>query len=112
MYTALSNDLRVLAAIGARTAFDRSSERLGVATTLTFAKELDRLVEMGKISKDERDTLGVLVDAGNAAAHRAWRPKPKELSTMIDVVEAFLHRAFILGDGIQNLKAAVPPKRK
>lgn len=29
MYSALNNDLRVLAAIGARTAFDRSSELLG-----------------------------------------------------------------------------------
>jgi hypothetical protein len=35
---------------------------------------------------------------------------PKELNTMMDVVEAFLHRAFVLGDGIQKLKAAVPPR--
>ena len=35
MYTALNNDLRVLAAIGARTVFDRSSELLGVPPKLT-----------------------------------------------------------------------------
>jgi hypothetical protein len=34
MYAALNNDLRVLAAIGARTAFDRSSELLGVDASL------------------------------------------------------------------------------
>jgi hypothetical protein len=110
MYTALNNDLRVLAAIAARTAFDRSSERLGVDANLPFGKKLDQLVAMGKISQNERDTLEVLVDAGSAAAHRGWMPKPKEVSTMMDVVEAFLHRGFILGDGIQKLKAAVPPK--
>jgi hypothetical protein len=110
MYTALNNDLRVLAAIGARTAFDRSSELLGVDSKLPFNQKLDQLVTMGKISKDERDTLEVLIDAGSAAAHRGWRPKPKAVNTMMDVVEAFLHRGFILGDGIQKLKAAVPSK--
>jgi hypothetical protein len=110
MYTALNNDLRVLAAIGARTVFDHSSELLGVAPGLTFARKLDELLNQGKVSTDERDTLDVLVDAGSAAAHRGWRPKPKELNTMMDVVETFLHRSFILGDGIKKLKAAIPCK--
>jgi uncharacterized protein DUF4145 len=110
MYTALNNDLRVLAAIGARTAFDRSSELLGVDPALTFGEKLDHLVTLGKVGKDERGTLDVLVDASSAAAHRGWMPKTKELNTMMDVVEAFLYRAFILGDGIQKLKASVPPK--
>jgi hypothetical protein len=110
MYTALNNDLRVLAAIGARTAFDRSSELLGVDATLQFNQKLDQLVAIGKISAEERLTLEVLVDAGGAAAHRGWKPKPKDVSTMMDVVEAFLYRGFILGDGIQKLKAAVPPR--
>jgi hypothetical protein len=59
MYTALNNDLRVLAAIGARTAFDRSSALLGVSSTLRFAEKLDQLVTIGKIGQDERDTLDV-----------------------------------------------------
>ncbi|HTM12273.1 MAG TPA: hypothetical protein VL127_05140 [Bryobacteraceae bacterium] len=37
-------------------------------------------------------------------------PKPLEVDTMMTIVEAFLHRAFILGDGIEKLKAAMPPK--
>jgi hypothetical protein len=110
MYTALNNDLRVLAAIGARTVFDRSSELLGVAPELSFTNKLDELSNQGKVSKDERDTLNILVNAGNAAAHRGWRPQPEELNTMMDVVETFLHRSFILGDGIKKLKAAIPGK--
>jgi hypothetical protein len=51
------------------------------------------------------------VDAGSAAAHRGWRPNHEELNTMIDVVESFLHRSFIVGDGIKKLKAAVPAPR-
>jgi hypothetical protein len=110
MYAALNNDLRVLAAIGARTTFDRSSEILGVDAKQKFDLKLNALVTIGKIGKDERDILNVLVDAGSAAAHRAWRPTPKEVNMMMDVVESFLYRAFVLGDGIHKLKAAVPPK--
>lgn len=110
MYSALNNDLRVLAAIGARTAFDRASELLKVDAGLPFGKKLDELVSIGKVSKSERDILEALVDAGSAAAHRAWVPKPTELKTMMEIVEAFLHRAFILEEGLQKLRAAVPPK--
>jgi hypothetical protein len=110
MYAALNNDLRVLAAIGARTSFDRSSELLGVKSTLRFDQKLDELVSMGKVGKSERDTLEVLVDAGSAAAHRGWAPKTKELRTMMAIVEAFLYREFVLGDRLKKLKAAVPPK--
>jgi hypothetical protein len=112
MYTALNNDLRVLAAIGARTAFDRSSELLGVDPAVSFEEKLDKLVEFGKVSAEERGTLDVLVDAGSAAAHRGWIPQVKELNTMMDIIEMFLHRAFILGEGIRVLKSVVPPKPK
>lgn len=110
MYDALAGDLRVLAAVGARTVFERASDFLGVDSTLTFSEKLKKLGGDGKIGVDEHNTLEVLVDAGNAAAHRAWRPRADELNTMIDVVESFLQRSFVLGDGIKKLKASVPPK--
>jgi hypothetical protein len=112
MYDALAGDLRVLAAIAARTVFDRSSEFLGVDPALTFSQKLDKLGGDGKIGVDEHNILEVLVDAGSAAAHRAWRPSTAELGTMIDVVESFLQRSFVLGDGIKKLKASVPPKHQ
>lgn len=114
MYSALDADLRVLAAIGARTAFDRASEILGVDPSISFQEKLNSLGANGKISIDEEKTLETLVNAGSAAAHRAWRPQPDELNTMVEVVESFLHRSFIVGDGIAKLKASVPekPRRK
>jgi hypothetical protein len=112
MYAALDNDLRVVSAIAARTVFDRASELLGIDPAIRFQEKLHSLGANGKISIDEEGTLLVLVDAGSAAAHRGWRPKPEELNTMIDVVESFLHRSFIVGDGIAKLKAVVPPKPK
>ena len=112
MYAALDKDLRVLAAIAARTVFDRASELLGVDPLLGFKDKLNGLRADGKISRDEEELLQVLVDAGSAAAHRGWRPEVDALSTMVDVVESFLHRSFVLGDGIKKLKASVPVRPK
>jgi hypothetical protein len=112
MYTALDNGLRIVSAIAVRTVFDRASELLGIDPALTFKEKLDKLGANGKISIDEGSTLEVLVDAGSAAAHRGWRPQTEELKTMVDLLESFLHRSFILGEGIARLKAAVPPKPK
>jgi hypothetical protein len=110
MYTALDNDLRVVSAIAARTVFDCASELLGIDSMLRFQDKLNRLRTSGKISTEEEGALQVLVNAGNAAAHGAWRPSREQLKTMMEVLESFLHRSFIVGDGIAKLKAAVPPK--
>lgn len=110
MYTALDNDLRVLAAIAARTVFDRASQLLGVDPAIGFKDKLDSLGADGKIGVHEEEILQVLVDAGSVAAHRGWRPGVDELDTMVDVIESFLHRSFVVGDGIEKLKAAVPAR--
>jgi hypothetical protein len=114
IYAALNADLYVLAAIAVRTVFDRSSDLLGVDPALKFNEKLDDLVAKGKISPNEKDGLSVLTDAGNAAAHRGWRPEPSEIDTMISLLESFLHRTFVLNDEAKRLQAKIParPKRR
>ena len=111
-YTALNNDAPVLAAIGLRTIFDRGSELLGVDQNKPFAEKLNELVKKGNIGEDERGILGALTDAGSAAAHRGWRPSDKQLDTMFDIVEGFIHRSFFVRHAAKQLKAGVPPKSK
>lgn len=96
VYTAMSNNLGVLAAIGMRTVFDRASELLGIDPTKSFQQKLDELKAGDHITGKEKAVLGELIDAGSAAAHRGWRPKPKQLDAMMIILEAFLHRAFLL----------------
>jgi len=112
VYTALDNDLAVLAAIGIRTVFDRASELLGIDPELPFARKLDRLAASGKIGADEQLILAVLTDAGGAAAHRGWKPSVSELETMMDIIEAFIHRSFVLGKAASRLKKGVPARGK
>ncbi len=110
VYSALDVDLAVLAAIGIRTTFDRGSELLGVDPSLPFSKKLDELVKLGATGATERDALSVMTDAGSASAHRGWRPTPEQLDTMMQIIEAFVHRNFILRTDVTALKNAVPAK--
>lgn len=112
VYLALDSDLAVLSATGMRTAFDRATEFLDVDPAKTFQEKLEDLLEAGKVGAAEKETLAVLADAGGAAAHRGWKPQPKQLATMMDIVEAFCHRNFILDGQVGKLKPQIPAKQK
>jgi Domain of unknown function (DUF4145) len=112
IYVALNNDLRVLSAIGIRMAFDRASELLGVDPAKSFAEKLVELAKLGRIGVSEKDTLDILTDAGSAAVHRGWKPKPEELDTMMNIIETFLYRTFILDAAAKRLKQNVPARQK
>jgi hypothetical protein len=112
IYTALDSGSRTLPAVGVRTAFDRGSELVGIDPAITFDEKLDALHSGGGIGKTERDALDVMTDAGSASAHRGWRPNPQELNTMLHLLEAFVHRNFVISDDVSKLKNAVPAKQK
>ncbi len=108
LYRALDEGLQTLAAIGARTVVDRCSELLGIEPSNGFDKKLDGLETGGHISMDERSALAVLTDAGSAAAHRGWRPDPKELEVLMTILEQFLHRTFVLKPAATSI--SIPPR--
>jgi hypothetical protein len=110
IYTALNNDLNILAAIGIRTAFDRATELLSIDPKKSFVAKLDELVATGRIGSAEKEFLDILTDAGSAAAHRSWRPGDKDLGTMMTLIESFIHRTFLLSDAAKELKTKVPPR--
>jgi hypothetical protein len=109
VYDALDADLSILTAIGIRTAFDRAAELLKIPDG-PFATKLDALVTKGAIGTDERRHLDALVDAGSAAAHRGWIPDERQLTTMMDIIENFLYRSFVLPSQSKSLQAGVPPR--
>jgi Domain of unknown function (DUF4145) len=119
LYGALDNDLTMLATIGVRTVFDVCSSALGVDEKIMFKDKLQKLVFLGKIGVVDKENLELLVEAGNASAHRGWLPKPQELDTIIDVLEHFLEVSFIgpekrqkLDVKAKKLKDKVPKREK
>jgi Domain of unknown function (DUF4145) len=113
LYIALNSKLNVLAAIGVRTAWDRATELVEIDANKSFEKKLDELESKGEIGKKEHLLLKELIDAGSAAAHRGWRPTEKQLAVLVDLLESFLNRAFIIPNKYgKDLKGKVPKKTK
>lgn len=118
VYGALDADLPILAAIGMRTCFDVAAILLGIDEDLPFAKKLDELVQRKKIGGVDKDRLALLVDAGSASVHRGWRPKPKELDTLAEILEHFVFEAFVapsrrsrLDAEAKKLEGTVPSRK-
>ena len=110
VYGVLNADHRTLAAVGARTVLDRAMTLLGAPEGDSFAGKLKHLVQQHVISQHDKHVLDALTDAGNASAHRDWRPTPEQLVTIMEGVENFLHRMFVVGAVATAMKAQVPPR--
>ena len=110
-YAAANADLRVLATIGTRTALDRALVLKGAVETAPFVQKITALQQAGVISQEEEELLNTFTDAGNAAAHRSWRPMPEMLNGLLDGVEAFLYRVFVLNTRLSALKKKIPPRK-
>jgi hypothetical protein len=54
--------------------------------------------------------LSVLADAGSAAAHRGWKPTEDDIDHLIDTLENFLHRVFVLKHNVREVKKNIPPR--
>lgn len=115
LYGALDADYRVLAAIGTRTAFDRAFVLKGADPNQNFQEKQACLKARGVISEEEQQLLTRLIEAGHAAAHRAWKPDLETLLTLVKGLEAFLYRTLVQAPEIDAVSRAVPlrtPARK
>jgi hypothetical protein len=110
VYTALDNDLDILATIGIRTVFDYASQKLGTDPSQNFAEKLKELAAGNKIGGEEKEMLFVLTDAGSAAAHRGWKPPKHVIDHLLAALENFLERAFVLKHHIRRVKKVIPAR--
>lgn len=110
MYLACDNNSFILAAVGLRTALDRATEMLEIRPALTFDAKLKELKSAGWIGDTEYEILKVVTDAGNAAAHRGWQPDDVQIFHLVQAMEVFLQRAFIVGKLALSIKEKIPPK--
>jgi hypothetical protein len=110
LYAALDKNLQILAAIGIRTVFDCASQLLGCNPNQSFPEKLKELTAGNKISGEEKEILSVLTDAGSAAAHRGWKPPQDDINSLMDALEGFLHRTFVLKHELRRVKKNIPPR--
>jgi hypothetical protein len=111
VYEAREHRLLILAAVGLRTAFDRSTELLGIDPAKPLVAKVEDLVDRGAVGMQEAALLKVIVDAGSAAAHRGWSPTPEEFQVLLDWLEQFLVRSFVKPRSPDSVKS-IPAKPK
>lgn len=112
VYIALQNNIRYLAAVGARTALDIILVDK-VTDKGSFDVKLKALVSEGFVSEAEKGMLKAVTEAGNAAAHRGYLPEEKDLILVMDIIESVIEKLYISGKRQEDLsiRAAELDKR-
>lgn len=109
VYQAISLGLNALAMMGLRTIVDKyATDKVGDIGG--FAKKLIELKERRFINQQQYELLEVIVDAGNASAHRGFRPKKDDVKICLQVIEHLIE-IDKFGELIEQVKNATP-KRK
>jgi len=101
-----------LAAVGLRTALDRTMELLDVDPGHYLADKLKTVKDRGIIGQVEHDALSVVAEAGNAAAHQGWSPSKNEFSPLRVALDQFVERTVVYGNKAMAVKGNIPPKHK
>ncbi len=110
VYDAVERRSNILAATGLRTAFDRVVSYHAVDESLYLAAKVNALQDRGFIGETEANILNTVVDAGSAAAHRAWNPTDEQLGQLLQALEHFIHRTVVVGEKVLEVKALIPQR--
>ena len=115
VHLAMGAELYALSAMGIRAVVDVISVDLLAGDAGSFSAKVDGLAKAGHLSPSQHNALNVVVDAGNAAAHRGFVPTRDAAQAMLDALEVVLKSAYVLPGAAQSLQAMTPkrpPKSK
>lgn len=112
VYVASEAGSLILASVGLRTALDRTAEKLGIDPAIPMEKKVKALLDGGWIGETEAQTLGVVAEAGNAAAHRGWAPGEDEFKTLLRTLEQFIERALLSGKKALDVAPNIPARQR
>lgn len=111
IYSSLHSGNRRLALMGTRAVLD-----LAITHKLndigSFERKLDEAKRIGWITDIEYKTLEVAIDAGNAASHRAYCPTTEQLGRVLDIVEHFIERCYVLEESAGEIVKETPVRAK
>lgn len=109
---AVEEGLRVLPAIGIRTALDMYFSDVLGSDTGTFAAKVKQLEAMGHLSPQDASSILVVIDGGNASAHRGYGPDAEDLQTILAFGERLLRAHYDLPSATKRLQGNVPQRNQ
>lgn len=111
IYTALHNDSRRLATMGARALLEHIMISK-VGDKGTFSKNLDAFQAQGFLSLKQREIIEPILEAGHATIHRGFNPSIEDVNTVIEITESLVETTYIHTEKASKLKSRVPNKIK
>jgi Domain of unknown function (DUF4145) len=110
LYATLDIGAYGLATMGMRSVFDLVAAQY-VGDAGTFGQKLEALMARRLISSADRERLEVVIEAGNAAAHRGHVPDARAVHQLMDCVEHLLQGLYAFTEPLRALKSAIPKRR-
>jgi len=111
IYSALHNNSLRLAVMGIRALIEHLMIR-EVKDNGSFKKNIEAFQNAGYLSKNQRETIEPILEAGHAAIHRGYEPSPEDVLTVIEVTESLVETIYVHSEKASKLKARVPGRRK
>lgn len=109
VYVSINEHLFILSLTGIRTLLDiYIVNKIGDAGT--FKQKLAKLVADGVITSTKSSVLETAIDAGNASAHRGYKPDRETLFQILDIVENLL-QSEIVDRNASKIKEKTPPRK-
>jgi len=106
---ALCSGSEILAGIGMRAIIEAVCRKKG-ARSGSLEKKIERLIDLGVLSKNDATVLHRLRDLGNKAAHEVKPLGTAKLGLAMDVVEHLLRQVYYLNS--VAVRKRLPRKRK
>ncbi|MBI1980430.1 MAG: DUF4145 domain-containing protein [Methylocystis sp.] len=111
IYQTVEGGQHRLAAMGVRALLEQIMI-LKIGDQGTFTGNLDALQRAGYISTVQHDTMRNILDVGDAAIHRGFKPKEEELNLVLDIMEAIIGTIFHHSEESGKLLNRVPPRAR
>ncbi|MNI25711.1 hypothetical protein D3C73_793800 [compost metagenome] len=108
VYIAVNEQLFTLALTGIRTLLDiYIVEKIGDSGN--FKQKIKKLVENNIITSSKAQVLETTIDAGNASAHRGYKPDQETLFQVLSIVENLLESE-IVDRAVNQIKQKTPQR--
>jgi hypothetical protein len=108
-YLAMNEGFLAVGSMGIRSVVEIAMVEL-VGSKGGFEQKLDRLLDQRIITDTERGSLNSVVDFGHAAVHRQQNPTANDVQKLINQVERFLWKSFVMPHEASELLRNTRPR--
>ena len=96
--------------MGVRAVLDRVMTLILNGDTGTFKNKLNKMVSENKFTQTQAENIEIVIDAGSASSHRAFKPSQELLEEMVIVMENLVREHYITGPMLQTARHKIPPR--